>query len=330
MSVQLTRDEVREAFKSFFSLKKVGVTKHNAPGFRSKNQLSPIKYVQSGYIIEGNKVTISLGRKRGDGVKNVSFSISYRKDINFERVRQLTITYDKKCGQLEARLVVEVCEKANDGIKKVAIDVGETVLMACIFDDGKVFLYSGRLIKSVRRYWQKVRKNLKTNSQRWKQISHRENRQVEQLLHIATTHFIEQCLENKVGEIAVGNLNGIRKNINFNDSMRLHAWPYRKLIEMLKYKGALAGIMVRDDINESRTSITCHACGKVLASNRVYRGLYKCSCGWKVHADINGALNIFEKAYKVSPLKGSSGFVAKPAAVSFYLGWNGVAEPIHK
>lgn len=99
---------------------------------------------------------------------------------------------------------------------------------------------------------------------------------------------------------------------------------------MLKYKGALARIIVRDDINESRTSITCHACGKVMASNRAYKGLYKCSYGWKEHADINGALNIFEKAYKVSPLKGSSGCVAQPAVVSFLLGWHGVPEPEHK
>jgi len=41
MSVQLTRDEVREAYKSFFALRKKGLTQHHAPGFRRKNQLSP-------------------------------------------------------------------------------------------------------------------------------------------------------------------------------------------------------------------------------------------------------------------------------------------------
>nr|WP_281176772.1 zinc ribbon domain-containing protein [Fervidicola ferrireducens] len=99
------------------------------------------------------------------------------------------------------------------------------------------------------------------------------------------------------------------------------------MIDMLKYKGVLAGILVRDDINEGSTSITCHACGKVMASNRRHRGLYVCSCGWKAQADVNGALNIYDRAYKVSPVKGSSGRVARPAVVSYQLGWHGVAEP---
>jgi transposase len=33
MSVQLTRDEVREAYKSFFALRKKRFTQHHAPGF---------------------------------------------------------------------------------------------------------------------------------------------------------------------------------------------------------------------------------------------------------------------------------------------------------
>lgn len=130
-------------------------------------------------------------------------------------------------------------------------------------------------------------------------------------------------------EIAIGNLNGIRESIDYRDRLnqRLHAWPYRKLVNMLKYKGTLAGIAVRDDVDEKSTSITCHTCGKVMASNRRHRGLYACSCGWRAQADVNGALNIFERAFQVSPVKGSSGRVARPTVVSYRLGWHGVAEP---
>ncbi|MFN4191015.1 MAG: zinc ribbon domain-containing protein, partial [Pseudothermotoga sp.] len=85
-----------------------------------------------------------------------------------------------------------------------------------------------------------------------------------------------------------------------------------------------------DDVDERSTSITCHACGKVVASARRHRGLYVCSCGWRAQADVNGALNIYEKAYEVSPVKGSSGRVARPAVVSYRLGWHDVAEPKHE
>jgi IS605 OrfB family transposase len=332
MSVQLTRDEVREAYKSFFALKKKGLVQHEAPGFRRKGQLSPLKYVQSGFKVEGDKVALSLGTGREDGIREVTFRISHRPDVKYERVRELSIIYDKVSGRIEARLVVEVKAGENNGTGRAAVDIGETVLMACAFDDGTVVLYSGRHIKAIRRYWQKVRSSLKQNSRRWKEMTHRERRQVEHLLHISTSHLIGECMRRGVKEIAIGDLNGIRESVDYGDRLnqRLHAWPYRKVINMLRYKGALVGIIVRDDISEERTSITCHACGRVMSSNRRHRGLYACSCGWRAQADVNGALNIYERAYKVSPVKGSSGRVARPAVVSYHLGWHGVAEPKHE
>ena len=242
-------------------------------------------------------------------------------------MRELSITYDKISGRIEARLVVEIKARENTGTQKVAVDLGETILMACAFGDGTVALYSGRLIKAVRRYWQKVRADLKQNSRRWRETAHREKKQVEHLLYAATSHFIAECVRRGVKEIAIGNLDGIRESIDYGDRLnqRLHAWPYRKLVNMLKYKGALTGIVVRDDASK-----TCHGCGVVKASNRKQRGLYACSCGWRVQADINGALNIYERAYKVSSVRGSSGRVARPAAVSFLLGWHGVVEPKRK
>jgi hypothetical protein len=95
MSVQLTRDEVIQAYKSFFELRKQGLTQHHAPGFRRKNDLSPLKYVQSGFKIKENKITLSLGTSRQDGVKSVSFRISHRPHVQYERIRQLSIVYDK-------------------------------------------------------------------------------------------------------------------------------------------------------------------------------------------------------------------------------------------
>jgi IS605 OrfB family transposase len=201
--------------------------------------------------------------------------------------------------------------------------------MTCAFDDGTVSLYSGRQIKAIRRYWQKVRANLKQKSRRWFQISHQERKQVDQLLHITTSHLISECLKKGVSEIAIGDLNGIREGIHYCDSVnqRLHHWPYRKIIHMIKYKGEWAGIEVKDRIDERNTSRTCHRCGQVLASNRKHRGFYSCSCGWKVQADVNGALNIFERAFQVSPVKRSSGRVARPVAMSYLPGWHGVTEP---
>jgi IS605 OrfB family transposase len=132
-----------------------------------------------------------------------------------------------------------------------------------------------------------------------------------------------------VKEIAMGDLNGIRENIDSSDSIhqRLHQWTYRIMIKMIRYKGTWAGIKVRDDMNEKNTSGTRHACEKIMASNRRYRGWYACSCGWKAHADVNGAFNIFERAFQAPPIKRNIGRVARSATVSCLLTWHGVVEP---
>ena len=246
MSVHLTREEVREAYKSFFALRKEGKTNHQAPGFRRKGYLSPLRYVQSGFKVEGNRVTISLGTNRRDGIRQVSFRIAHRPGVRYERVRQLSIVYDKFSGRLEARLTVEVRANPRPGEGRVALDLGETVLMAAAFDDGGAFLYSGRGLKAVRRYWQKVRANLKRGSRRWREVAHRERAQVNDLLRQAASHFLRECVSRGVGEVVVGDLSGIREGLDYGKvlNQRLHAWPYRKLVEILRYKGALMGIKV--------------------------------------------------------------------------------------
>jgi transposase len=122
------------------------------------------------YKVEGDRVTLSLGTGRKDGIRQVSFRIAHRPGVRYERVRQLSIVYDKFSGRLEARLTVEVRANPKPGEGRVALDLGETVLMAAAFDDGSAFLYSGRGLKAVRRYWQKVRANLKRSSRSWREV----------------------------------------------------------------------------------------------------------------------------------------------------------------
>lgn len=336
MSAQLTRDEVRQAWQSFFSLRRNGRTNHNAPGFRPKFMLSPLKYVQSGFKVEADRLTLSLGTGREDGVRSVTFRIRHRPGAEYERVREVFIAYDKLTGQLEARLVVEIKPRENHGSGCVAVDLGETVLLAAAFEDGTALIYSGRLVKAIRRYWQKVRSKVKPpsgerprQSRRYRQIAHKERRQVGHLLHIATSHFVRECVRRGVKEIAIGRLTGIREAIDDGDRLnqRLHTWPYRKVVDMIRYKAEIAGVTVRTGVDERNTSRTCHACGRVCEASRVSRGLYRCPCGWMAQADVNGALNIYERAFQVSPVKGSSGRVARPVVLSFQPGWHTVHEP---
>ncbi|NIQ07370.1 MAG: IS200/IS605 family element transposase accessory protein TnpB [Candidatus Korarchaeota archaeon] len=113
----------------------------------------------------------------------------------------------------------------------------------------------------------------------------------------------------------VGDLKGIRENKgNDNYDLKLGQWPYEKFIQLLSYKAEERGIKVVT-VDESQTSQKCSSCDVVDPSNRVERGLFRCSnCGHTVNADVNGAVNILKK---VTTLRGSNGSVAEPAVNLF-------------
>jgi IS605 OrfB family transposase len=337
LSVQATRDEVIQAYRSFLALRKTGKTKHQMPGFRRKTKPSSLRYFDGyGFSLDGDRLTLSLGTGRSDGIRQVSVYLRIGREVPIRRVRNVLLTCDAKLG-LQTHLVVEVEAKKPLGHRKVAVDLGETQAITAVFDDGTARMYSGRLIKSIRRYWQKVRSKVKPptvdhprRSRRFRQLDRKESRQVNHLLHLMTTDFVRRCWEAGVNTIAIGDLTGIREQIDYGPilNQRLHAWPYGKIVRMIEYKAGLYGIEVVK-VSEAYSSQTCHGCGEVRKTNRVHRGFYWCDCGWRTHADVNGAANLFRAAYKVSPVaqRRSSGEVATPVVVPIRLGWHKVHEP---
>ena len=323
--------EIQWAYKSFFALREAGKTDRNAPGFRKKTLLSPIRYPRVNTPKAGAKVFrrkgkthlhISLGTQREDGIRFLQFRIDLDPRTPLDSIQNLQITYDALSDRFGARLVCEV-EGSNQapGTGSLALDLGETWLAAGVFDDGEEFLLSGRHLKSIRRYWKKVRTHVKPpseddphRSRRYAQISRKESRQIRHLLHIASTHVIERCVQKGVGTIYVGELTDIREDLDYGKRMnqRLHAWPWRIFTDILTYKGERVGISVVP-VSERDTSRTCPKCGIVKKSNRMARGVYRCSeCGFEHHADLVGARNILTQ--NVSAVS-SSGSLAEPVVL---------------
>ena len=333
-SAQATRDEVIEAYKSYFALRKSD--EHaRPPGFRRKARLSNLRYFD-GYgfrLIEAGRLQLSLGRRRTDGVRFVEVDLRCRQDVQFTRIVNVLVTYDAKHG-LQAHLVVEAQDLEALGDRTAAVDLGETQLIAAVFDDGGALLYSGREIKAIRRYWQKVRRCVKPptagqrKSRRYREIDCKEARQVNHRLHLITKDFVERCYRAGVRTIVLGDVKGIRKQMRFGrkTNQRLHAWSFSNVSKLIAYKAAMHGMTVVE-VSEAYTSQRCHQCGKVSKANRRQRGLYECACGWRVHADVNAAANVYERFANVSPLKRSSGRVASPVVVPLRCSWHTVCEP---
>ena len=336
-SVQFIISEVINAYKSWFAHRKKGNGNANPPGFRPKANLSPVTFMQSAQTLfskNGNTyLRLSLGTKREDGTSEITVKIDHRKNLPEGTLKNVKITYDTVTGTYYAHLVFGVPSKKHPQqqlemfpTNVVAIDLGLNNIITATFSDGSSHIISGRELKAIRRYWQKVRAKVKPPSQtkrkpsrRYLQICRKEARQIRHRLHIISKQFVELCKkqptpsaygeEKGITHIVFGDLSGIRDNIDYSKRMnqQLHNWNYAQLIDFIRYKAERVGIAV-ELISERYTSQTCCACGTVDKSNRKTRGLYVCNCGNRINADRNGANNILKRYLR----NRSSGSVALP------------------
>ena len=101
------------------------------------------------------------------------------------------------------------------------------------------------------------------------------------------------CEDNNIGTIVIGDLTGIRDNIDYGKraNQKLHQWAFGKLTQLISYKAKALGIKV-EVINEAYTSQTCPKCGN---RKKPTTREYKCKCGFEYHRDGVGAINIRQK-----------------------------------
>ena len=142
-----------------------------------------------------------------------------------------------------------------------------------------------RCQRGSKRWWHLVKR-------KWKRTNRIDN-QINDALHKHTATFLKLCQSNNVGTVVIGNLTGIRDNINYGKkfNQKLHQWSFAKLTDMIVAKCEAVGIKVKQ-IDEEYTSQTCPSCGqRHKPSNRNY----KCECGFEYHRDGVGAINIRKK-----------------------------------
>ena len=131
-----------------------------------------------------------------------------------------------------------------------------------------------------------------------KKLFEKRDRTLRHIRRTAINALLRFLRERGVTHVVVGYPYNINKNRN---ELTVNLFQYRKTINDLKIIGERYGIKV-DEIVEYNTSITCSICGEVHKNGRIERGLYKCEkTGKMINADVNGALNIFYKAFSKMP-----------------------------
>lgn len=203
----------------------------------------------------------------------------------------------------EGELYLHVTVKKKVEIKReyssiIAVDmgarwVGVSVALHC----SKPKFY-GKRVREVRGkyFWLRRELGREKKLKTIKKIGYREKRIVNDELHKIAKEIVDG-VEKHNAIIAIGNLNGVRKNNNKvrKANRKIHATPFYRLKEYIRYKALERGILVLE-VPEFNTSKQCSRCGS-MNTKRPSQGLFIClDCGYRINADVNGAKNILKRA----------------------------------
>ncbi|MFB6284726.1 MAG: RNA-guided endonuclease InsQ/TnpB family protein [Halobacteria archaeon] len=334
-SSQRVLEELAEAFHGWYELRKKnnGDNSHNPPGYRKHGDRHPrstVTWKQKGikHDKENNRLRLSKGFNHKDSRTDfILVEYQTRPDIEVENIQQVRAVYngDEWRIHLVCKKEIPVEESGNE---TAGIDLGIKNYLAIAYSTNKADLYPGNKLKEDKNYF--TEKEYQTegengpsnNAIRYRQkLSRRKNH----FLHSLAKHVVEQCVENNVGEVAVGDLTGIRSEEDGGSSnwgkagnKKLHGWEFERFTNLLEYKAEKEGILVTR-VSEENTSKTCCCCGKISDKNRVERGLYRCNnCNETMNADVNGAVNIRRKITQNPPsVDMSNGCLAQPGVYLF-------------
>ncbi len=213
----------------------------------------------------------------------------------------------------------ESTAKTDQKTAVMGIDLGVNNLITAVWNtEVSPVIISGKELKSVNQYYNKERARLQSTARkgnkrhktrRIQRLTQKRNDKIRDYLHKASRKIIELAKSTGAGVIIVGNNKGWKQKVNLGNrtNQNFVSIPYLKLIDMLRYKAALAGIRVRV-MEEAYTSGTSYLDGEAPTaafynnSRRIHRGLFQSNTGMQINADVNAAYQIL-KAGAVRELK---------------------------
>lgn len=322
MSQQILK-EVDGSFKSFFGLLKLAK--------KGKYDYRFIKLPK--YLGKDSFTTLVIGFVRiKDNVLIMPYSNTYSKTHKTIEIKIPPILLDKKIKEIrfipkfkarffEIQYIYESIETQRklDNKKALAIDIGLNNLATCITNDGKSFIVDGKRLKSINQWFNKQnsilqsikdKQGIKGTTNKQMIITNNRNNKVNDYINKTCRYIINYCLDNNIGNLVIGYNETLQKDINLGkaNNQNFVNIPVGNIKEKLEYLCKLYGINFvkqeesytskasffdNDEIPKYNPNVPkkCEFSGK-----RVKRGLYFTKTGYKLNADVNGALNILKKS----------------------------------
>ena len=251
-------------------------------------------------VDEGIKFPICENGKVHRIVVKTGLSESEKEALRNAKRGEMKFVYQGR--KIVAQIPYEVpeAEEREDG-NVMGVDLGLKCPAVSYISDGTVKFYgNGRQNKYIRRRFSGIRKALQEKKQIAvvKRRGDKEQRIMKNIDHHISREIVNDAIEHNVSVIKLENLIGIRKRISeakkrINRSARkynrsLYSWSFYRQALYIQYKAKLAGIKVVF-VDPAYTSQICPKCGRI---NKADDRNYVCECGYHVHRDLLGTINI--------------------------------------
>lgn len=220
----------------------------------------------------------------------------FQKERINRHVKQTDLILRK--GVFYLALVTDTPEPRMDiAIGSLGVDLGVNNL--AVDNDGQ--FYSGKDIDNIREKIDILKASLqskgtKSAKRHLRKLSGREARFRRSVNHKISKQLVAKAKDSQQC-IALEDLSGIGDiTVRHSQRRRHKSWAFSQLRSFIEYKAKISGVLVRL-VNPRYTSQECPCCHHISKSNRKSQSEFVCQhCGYSLHADIVGAINISRRA----------------------------------
>jgi IS605 OrfB family transposase len=200
---------------------------------------------------------------------------------------------------------------AEQATVRIGVDRGQNYLAVAAGPDGKCRFFGGGEVKQKGRQYREMRESLQRQKAQpdesrsirrvLKRLSGKERRYMTDVNHCVRKEIVAFAAQSPGAVIVLEDLKGIRKNTKHRKEQRgdFHRWAFAQLERFIRSNAQQAGLSVAL-VDPRHTSKGCSRCGNVADGQR-NRPNFKCqACGFQLHADLNAARNIAQRAVSAS------------------------------
>jgi len=204
-------------------------------------------------------------------------------------------------------------KQQNDNIliqseNEASIDLGEIHSITSIDNNENAIIITGRKLREIKQLRNKHLGKLKSRqskcvkgSKQYKKYSRaiknlilKSNNKILNITHKITKLYLDYCIKNNIGKVYYGDLDSCTRNTKKEKRggkkvhQKLSQWNYGQIMRELTNKLSRYDIKLIK-VKEYYTSKKCPVC-KTLNTPKGRN--YICECGYSIHRDVNGAINI--------------------------------------